>query len=321
MKKVLKKFLIVVASIVLLWVIIGLIPAPKSVEVNKWLDYRNELNRPLISAHRGGSNLNPENTQMAFDYIVDNKLADIIELDIRVTKDNKLVIIHDETINRTALDENLEQIVICEQTYEDLLKYNLGYNFETKDGEKPYKDITIEEAKNKGLTIMLLEEFLERYKDSNIKVLIEIKDSGDLANFVVDETMKLLNEKYNSWKEESMIISFTDSVIDYIIKTYPEQSVGVLGYKMIGEIVFQQLGLNALYYANYTSIQTKMSRKVGPITINLATKNFVDKAHERNQTVAYWTINDLEEMRLLIEIGADIITTDSPDLLKEELCI
>ena len=64
-----------------------------------------------------------------------------------------------------------------------------------------------------------------------------------------------------------------------------------------------------------------MSRKVGPIIINLATKNFVDKAHERNQTVAYWTINDLEEMRLLIEIGADIITTDSPDLLKEELCI
>ena len=43
-----------------------------SIKQNKWLEYRNSLNRPLISAHRGGSELNPENTEMAFDYIVNN---------------------------------------------------------------------------------------------------------------------------------------------------------------------------------------------------------------------------------------------------------
>ena len=321
MRKGLKIFLIVIVLVVLLWIIISFIPAPKSIKQNKWLEYRNSLNRPLISAHRGGSELNPENTEMAFDYIVNNDLADIIEIDVRVTKDNKLVIIHDDSINDTALDEDKEEVYVRDLTYEELLNYNFGYNFESREGLRPYKDITIEEANSLGLTIMLLEEFLEKYQDEEIKVLIEIKDNKELANYAADEIIKLLNGKYNSWKEESMIISFTDSVINYISKKYPEQYIGALGYKIIPEIVVQKLGLNALFKANYSSIQTKIRREIGPLTINLGTLKFIKKAHQRNQTVAYWTIDDVEDMRILIENGADIITTDCPDILKQELGI
>lgn len=317
--KKIKKILIVITSICLLWLVIFLIPAPKSTKHNEWLEYRNQLNRPLISAHRGGAELNPENTKMAFDYIIDNDLADIIEFDVRLTKDNKLVIIHDETINDTALDENSEDIFVNDSTYEELLNYNFGKNFETRDGEKPYADLNIAEAKELGLTIMLLEEFLEKYQNEKIKILIEIKDEDDLAKNAADMIIELLDGKYNSWKDNAMIISFTDSVINYIIKEYKDQLVGALGYKIIPEIAFNKLGLEALFKANYPCIQTKMRHKYGPITINCATKSFVKQAHQRNQTVAYWTVDDKEDMELLIEIGADIITTDAPDLLSELL--
>ena len=64
-----------------------------------------------------------------------------------------------------------------------------------------------------------------------------------------------------------------------------------------------------------------MITKAGPISINCATKQFVNSAHRRNQCVAYWTINEEEDMRHLISIGADVITTNHPDLLAEVLCI
>ena len=164
---------------------------------------------------------------------------------------------------------------------------------------------------------MLLEEFLEKYQDEEIKVLIEIKDNKELANYAADEIMKLLNGKYNSWKEESMIISFTDSVINYISKKYPEQYIGALGYKIIPEIVVQKLGLNALFKANYSSIQTKIRRKIGPLTINLGTSNFIKKAHQRNMAVQYWTINDKDEMHRVIDLNCDAIMTDDLKLIYE----
>ena len=314
-----KKFLKVIVIIVCVWFFIGLVPPLKSTEANEWLEYRDSLGRSLISAHRGGSKLNPENTEMAFDYIVENGLADIIEFDIRVTKDQQLVIIHDATINRTALDENSEDVIISETNYEDLLKYNLGKNFVNRTGETPYADISLEEADNMGLTIMLLDEFLTKYESSGIKILIEIKDKGDLATFAADETIKLIDSKYASWKKDIMIISFTDEVINYIAKEYPNQLIGALGYNILPEIAVHTFKVPVLYKANYPCIQTKMVNTAGPLKINAATKSFVEQAHKRNQTIAFWTINEVEDMDVCIEIGADIITTDAPDVLSERL--
>ena len=319
LRRFLKVLVGIFIALFIFWFIVGLIPAPKSTDNNEWLNERIELNRSLISAHRGGSKLNPENTEMAFDYIVENNLADIIEIDIRVTKDNKLVIIHDATINRTALSEGDADVTINEHTYNELLQYNLGKNFTSRDGKTPYANLSIAEADELGLTIMLLDEFLEKYKDSNIKVLIEIKDKEELANFAADETIKLLDGKYSSWKADAMIISFTDSVINYIAKEYPDQLIGALGYNILPEIATHTLGLHALYKANYTCIQTKMVNTAGPLKITAATKEFVKQAHDRNQTIAFWTINEPEDMDVCIEIGADIITTDAPDVLASKL--
>ena len=57
----------------------------------------------------------------------------------------------------------------------------------------------------------------------------------------------------------------------------------------------------------------------GFVQFNCATQNFVDAAHKRNQSVCFWTINNEEDMRYLISLGVDGITTDRPDLLAKVL--
>ena len=134
MKKLQKVLLIigiVLVSIGTVWMIISFIPPKAAVSgTNPW----RKTDKTLISAHRGGANLNPENTEMAFDYVInETTYTDIVEIDIRVTKDNELVIIHDDSINRTGIKgevDNDNLLLINDLTYDELVQYNLGVNFE-----------------------------------------------------------------------------------------------------------------------------------------------------------------------------------------------
>lgn len=319
MKKFIKILSIIILSISLFWIIVNLIPVSKSIDENPWL----KTDKTLISAHRGGSNLNPENTEKAFDYvIIDTDYTDIVEIDVRLTKDNVIAINHNSDINDMALDDNSESIKIEEHTYDELRQYNLGRNFIDKDnGTTPYANYSIVEAQQAGLSIMNLENFFNKYnKVRNVKLLLEIKEEGEKGYKIVDMVQSMFKqEKYSWWKERTMIISFEDNVINYTINKYPYQFVGALGYKIVAEVAFQKLNLNSLYKANYHSLQLPLNKKIGPITINFATKEMIKMAHKRNQTIAYWTINDQKDMKMLIEYGADIITTDSPDVLANLL--
>jgi glycerophosphoryl diester phosphodiesterase len=61
-----------------------------------------------------------------------------------------------------------------------------------------------------------------------------------------------------------------------------------------------------------------MSYDLG-VEIDLVNKSIIDRAHRRNIAVQYWTINDADDMRTLIELGCDCIMTDNPALLREVL--
>ena len=316
--KTLKIISMIIILIGVAWNVIHFIPSKKIVSSNPWM----KTDRTLISAHRGGASENPENTEKAFDSaIFDKHYIDIIEIDIHTTKDGEYVIHHDETINRMALEENEEPVAIAETNYSDLLNYNLGRNFEIENNVKPYKDLSIEEAKTEGLTIMTLEQFLTKYNGyRDFKLLLELKDKGGKANLAADKVHELfLKEEYAWWKNRTMIISFTDTVIDYIIDNYPDQYVAPLGYKIAPQLIAQTLGLDSLVSPKYHCLQTRMSNSAGPITINCATKAMVEGAHKRNQAITYWTIDNENDMQKLIDINADIITTNEPTKLAKLL--
>ena len=61
-----------------------------------------------------------------------------------------------------------------------------------------------------------------------------------------------------------------------------------------------------------------MSHDLG-IELSLDKESLIERAHRRNIAVQYWTINDADDMRLLIELGCDCIMTDNPKLLKSIL--
>ena len=314
----LRVIIIIVITLGLFWGIVNLFPIRKTVE-GKNLWRKDDLT--LISAHRGGAELNPENTKKAFDYvIVHTEYTDIVEFDVRLTKDNELVIIHDESINRTGLAVETEEIIIREHTYEELSNYNLGVNFEI-DGQKPYADYSIEKAKAEGLTIMKLEDFFNEYKDERyFRIYLEIKDSGDDAKIAVDEAERILAlPEYSMWSDRTMFISFSTTAVKYTLENYPNRYVAGMGVNVIGPLVGVKLGLNPLFSPKFQSIQTSMKIGKGIFQFNCATQSFVDAAHKRNQTVSFWTIDNEEDMRYLISLGVDGITTDNPELLARVL--
>ena len=329
LRKVLLKIGIILLAVGIVWMIISFIPPKAAVEgTNPW----RKTDQTLISAHRGGANLNPENTEMAFDYVIDKThYTDIVEIDVRLTKDGRLVVIHDDTINRTGIFDTDgdpktvegDPIVISETNYQDLLNYNLGVNFTIdtdNDGimEQPYKDLSIAEADELGLTIMTLEDFLGKYEKYDIRVLLEIKDSKELAKKAVDKAEAII-ANYPSWDERIMMISFSTDAVNYSLENYPDRYVAGMGYNMVTFLIGSILGLDCFFDIKYQSVQSSMITKAGPLEINCATQSFVDSAHDRNQCVAFWTINDEADMRYLVSLGVDAITTNSPDLLAKVL--
>ena len=278
--------------------------------------------RTLISAHRGGGELNPENTKKAFDYVIkETSYVDIVEFDIRMTKDEKAVIIHDKSINKLALDEDKEEMLLTDYTYNELKEYNLGYNFLDRDGNRPYKDLSLEEAKEEGLTLMTLEEFLKEYKEvREFLIYLEIKDKGENAIKLAELTLDLFSQdEYKWWKNRTMIISSDDKAIDYIASKDSKQYVGAVGFKIATSIIGDIFNVQPLFKPNFHCVQTAMKNKLGPITINSATKSFVDSVHKYNQSIAYWDAKTREDMELLVGLGADVLTVDAPDILADIL--
>ena len=98
--KGLKIFGIILLTIVIFFLTINIIPPKKNVSENPFIVKDGGL--PMIAAHRGGTDNNPENTMLAFREAVNNIGIDIIESDLYITKDGYLVYNHDSYIDETC---------------------------------------------------------------------------------------------------------------------------------------------------------------------------------------------------------------------------
>ena len=98
--RALKIIAIILAAVILFFVIINIIPPKKNVESNPFRVEKGEL--PMIAAHRGGGDCNPENTLLAFREAVNTYNVEILESDLYLTKDGYLVYNHDSYIDETC---------------------------------------------------------------------------------------------------------------------------------------------------------------------------------------------------------------------------
>ena len=327
--KTLKILGIILAAIALFLVVINIIPPKDNVESNPFIVGKGNL--PMIAAHRGGGECNPENTMLAFREAVKTYNVEIIESDLYLTKDGYLVYNHDSYIDETCNvngDISFEEVkqlckdkanrhYIKDMTLAELRKYNFGYYFEDENGNRIYKNET--DLAGKGLQIATIEQLFEEFYKTNPDLLfiVEIKDEGERGY----EACRILYEtlqKYPNYLDRIVIGTFHDEIEVELKEKYPSLLRGAPTGTAAKFIVTQMLKVNLFDGSNFACLQIPTDYDVG-ITLNLAKKTYIKRAHRRNIAVQYWTINDAETMRMLIELGCDCIMTDNPELLRSVL--
>ena len=282
--------------------------------------YITELGDTMIMAHRAGRRLFPQGTMMAFEGCVnaENFETDIFEFDVRLTKDEKLIILHDDTLNEVSNATEYfgtEEAYPENYTYDELYNLNMGEFFKDADGEMPYNGLRGDDIPDnlRIATVMQALDYLE--SKGNYRYSIEIKNSGELGVKAVDalcDTLTLMN-----LVDKVIVSSFNKDVILYIEENHPELTRSAYNVEVALLYLDSLLGINRdENHYGFDVIQVPPDKYI----VNLGTSKLVNYAHKNNIAVQYWTINDPERMLFLQSIGADGIITDVPDTAYEVLC-
>ena len=258
--------------------------------------------RPLVIAHAGGLGLHPENTLEAF--AASAALGcDMLEMDVRLTKDGALVTHHDATVTRTSNGSG----AVIDHLLAELMALNFGYHFRDQSGARPYRE--------KPAHIASLEELFQLYP--NTPMTIELKDRGEAGRRAA-ETLAALIIKHRA-ADRVLVASFDDAILDAFRATAgPAVATSSAKGQTRNFVILGLLRLDRLWSGGVLAAQVPSSLRESS-GFNLANPEFIRKAHARNMAVHYWTVNDPAEMRRLIAIGADGLITDYPDRLKSIL--
>ena len=270
-----------------------------------------------ISAHRSGGGIAPEETLMAFRNCAENPefSVDVYEFDLHITKDRQLVLLHDDTLDRTSDCEKVfgESDVRPEnKTLEELKQLNMGAKFVDEDGNMPYADLA--EVPD-DLRILSLPEVLDYLTGlGDFDYIIEVKNDGELGKAAVDVLYAELTSR--GILQDAVFGTFSDEIAAYVGQAYPDFARGT----SVGEVVDFYLAalLNKKDYEPPCSVlQLPFCEDYMKYGINLGTAQVINYAHSHNLALQYWTVNDPEDMAYLISVGADCIMTDYPDLLYD----
>ncbi|MFH1276198.1 MAG: glycerophosphodiester phosphodiesterase family protein [Candidatus Woesearchaeota archaeon] len=239
---------------------------------------------PLIIAHRGASGSAPENTRAAFlEAIKEN--ADVIELDVHMTKDKKVVVNHDASINRTSNGTGFIHL----KTLKYLKRFNFGHDKEKEE-------------------IPTLEEALECIGNS-CKIIVELK----LLCYRHERLILNIIDKFK-YKENVWIHTSHRKIIKKVRKLDPNIRIGhIMLFTFVQQFLLPlDAAFGKKYNVSFYSIEDMFIEKyfIG---------KFIQKIKDKNKEVYPWVINDLNSAKLAIKWGVDGIITNYPGIMKEKL--
>ncbi len=252
-----------------------------------WDYNKKDLEHMEIIGHRGGASIGPENTLACYKKGIEAG-ADMIEIDIHLTKDNKIVICHDESIDRTTNGEGL----IREMTLNEIRQYH------AKDGNGNLTDEklpTLDEV---------FDLFLEtRAKGNPCKLLIEIKRTHNIYQGIEE----LLLKKIYSCDAKSWVIvqSFNDFALEKIHQLDPTIRLEKLFFfKLPGlPVIMDWFHFSYFSYEKYSYISSFN------MNYRWLTKSFLDDIHRHGKEVKVWTLEGTDAPHL----DVDGIITNRPD--------
>jgi glycerophosphoryl diester phosphodiesterase len=246
------------------------------------LSLKIEKHSPLKIGHRGAAGYCPENTFASFKKAIDLGV-DYLEIDVQMTKDSELVVIHDSTVNRTT------------------------------NGKGKVKDFTLKEIQNldagswfhrkfAGEQIPSLAEFFDEFAGKT-GILLELKKPS-LYPLIVEKTAEeLIKRKLTTGDKQIIIQSFDRDSLKRFHELLPSIPIGIL-LKNSGVSMISNKDLRSI-----TSYVTYVNPKV-----TMVNKRLIKRIHRHGLKTIIWTVNKKNEVNRLKNLQVEGIITDFPDL-------
>lgn len=239
--------------------------------------------RTEVWAHRGASAYAPENTIEAFRMAAEMD-ADGVELDIQLSRDGELVVIHDETLDRVSgMARNVRDLTLSQLKELDVSRPIPGFH---------------------TVRIPTLSEVLEELRNTSLEINIECKTGICFYPGLEEKAVELI--KCMNMTKRILFSSFNHQSVMKIKALCPKVKTGFLiGDVMVDAASYaEKYGVNALHPACY----------------HMQDAELIARCHKKGIAVNLWTVNEREDMRRYCLAGADAIITNYPDIAKEVVC-
>ncbi|MFW5690900.1 MAG: glycerophosphodiester phosphodiesterase [Chloroflexota bacterium] len=274
--------------------------APEEPTAVEAIPFFNDDDGILVMAHQGGDGLRPGNTMAAFEHAVELGV-DVLEMDIHSTADGVLVVIHDDTIDRTTDGSGRVQ----DFTFEEIQQFDAGYNWPTLS---ELADIEDHPFRGQGITIPALEAVLQAFPE--MRMNIEIKqEEPSIAGALCD----LLREY--DMTEQVLIASFSQVAMNDFREVCPEVATSGVEVEIRGFYV-RSLGDRLEGYET-PARAWQVPEFTGELQV--ITPEFISAARSVGLAVHVWTPNTRDDLARMIEADVDGIITDFPDILLDLL--
>ena len=254
--------------------------------------------QPLRVAHRGGAGLAPENTLAAFDNALHFR-PDMVELDIHLSKDGELIVMHDPLLERTTGKpgqiSDYDRSILA--TFDAAATYSPGHSFGFQAIPTLPQVFDLVEAKA-GYPI-------------GYQIEIKLKSDGSRYKGIEEKLVALLAER--GLTDRSVIISFDFPTLE---------TVGQLEPKLKRAALISKKYMTAIGAGGPTAVAADIaSLGVDYVGINYSylSQTLYNNFRDKKLGIGVWTVNEPSAMERMAAMGIDFITSDFPDILTKTL--
>ncbi|WP_252503703.1 glycerophosphodiester phosphodiesterase family protein [Sporosarcina sp. Marseille-Q4943] len=258
-----------------------------------------EFKDPVVLSLRGGMKYAPEHTMAAF-----SKSAELgvhgFAVDIRLTKDEEIILFHDDIADRTTDFSGK----ISDYTIDELKKADAGYMFQDEEGNFPFRD--------KGEKIVSLRELLTAYP--HMLIAINLKDSPDTyeGSLMPSKLWRLLEE--TGAEERVIVMSAFDEQTDRF-NLYAQNKVATGAGNDEVKKAYASFSSKFGHLYNPRADLFCIAEKLGPFPLN--TESFISFLSNLNISVYYNHVTDRDAFVKLLNAGASGFVTDEPEMAME----
>ncbi len=248
-----------------------------------------------LIAYRGGAGERPENTLAAFDHAVELSGQIVLDLDVQLTKDKQVVVLHDDTLERTTNGTGR----VADMNYAQVRTLDAGFHFQNQQGHYAFR--------GQGLYIPLLEEVLERYSAT---VLVDIRTHETIQ---VDCAIKSIEAVRAS--DRIIMVSESDTIIKHCRIQRPAWKYAASTNETRALVLLNKLRLGRLAStkADYLMIPEQHNG------LRVLDGSLLRETKRRLIPTWVWVVNTPNEMLRLNNLGVNGVFTEFPEMMKSLL--